>query len=795
LTNQETSHKPDTRVVELDIEGMTCASCVNRVERKLGKIEGVEATVNLPLESAHVTVPSTVTDQQLVDTVNATGYKATIRQAPAHALPHSAEVGDVRQHASKRATSEHAEHVAHGDDFGAHGDHTAHGEAPHGNHMEHGPAASTLFPRLVMAAILTVPVFAISMIPAFQFPNWGWVVAALALPVVSWAAWPFHRAAAINARHFASTMDTLVSIGVIAAYVYSAWQLFADPRITEHPGMEGMSGGLYFEVAAVVTTFLLLGRYLEANAKAKAGNALKALLNLGAKDATILVDGREQKVPADQLQVGDIFVVRPGEKVATDGVVAEGSSAVDASLVTGESVPVEVGPGSPVTGATINASGRLLVRATRVGSDTTLAQMGRLVSQAQTGKAPIARLADRISSVFVPIVLIIAVLTFVLWVVFSGDLNASFTAAVAVLVIACPCALGLATPVGLLTGTGRGAQLGILIKGPQVLEDTRHVDTILLDKTGTVTSGKLAVDHTIALNGQAEEDVLLLAGAVEAASEHPIAHAIAAAAKEAMPDAGLMPRVEGFTSAPGGGVKGTVALNGARKSVLVGRTGWLEENGVKPTPAQQETFAEQERAGATAIWVALDGQAAGIISLTDTIKPGSADAIRKLKELGIRPMLLTGDNAAVAAQVADAVGIAPDDVFAGVLPEGKVEAVRKLQDAGATVAMAGDGVNDAAALAQSDLGIAMGSGTDVAIEASDLTVMGSDLNQLVQAIELSRRTLSTIKTNLFWAFFYNAIGIPVAALGLLNPMIAGAAMAASSVLVVANSLRLRSFGK
>ncbi|MEC3851673.1 heavy metal translocating P-type ATPase [Paenarthrobacter ureafaciens] len=795
MTNQETFHKPDTRVVELDIEGMTCASCVNRVERKLGKIEGVEATVNLPLESAHVTVPSTVTDQQLVDTVNATGYKATIRQLPTQQPGHSVEVGDMQQHASKRGTGEHAEHVAHSDDFGAQGDHAAHGEAPHGNHMEHGPAASTLFPRLILAAILTVPVFAISMIPAFQFPNWGWVVAALALPVVSWAAWPFHRAAAINARHFASTMDTLVSIGVIAAYFYSAWQLFADPRITEHPGMEGMSGGLYFEVAAVVTTFLLLGRYLEANAKAKAGNALKALLNLGAKDATILVDGREQKVPADQLQVGDIFVVRPGEKVATDGVVAEGSSAVDASLVTGESVPVEVGPGSPVTGATINASGRLLVRATRVGSDTTLAQMGRLVSQAQTGKAPIARLADRISSVFVPIVLIIAVLTFVLWVVFSGDLNASFTAAVAVLVIACPCALGLATPVGLLTGTGRGAQLGILIKGPQVLEDTRHVDTILLDKTGTVTSGKLAVDHTIALNGQAEEDVLLLAGAVEAASEHPIAHAIAAAAKEAMPDAGLMPRVEGFTSAPGGGVKGTVSLNGARKSVLVGRTGWLEENGVKPTPAQQETFAEQERAGATAIWVALDGQAAGIVSLTDTIKLGSADAIRKLKELGIRPMLLTGDNAAVAAQVADAVGIAPDDVFAGVLPEGKVEAVRKLQDAGATVAMAGDGVNDAAALAQSDLGIAMGSGTDVAIEASDLTVMGSDLNQLVQAIELSRRTLSTIKTNLFWAFFYNAIGIPVAALGLLNPMIAGAAMAASSVLVVANSLRLRSFGK
>lgn len=792
-------HKPDFRVVELDIEGMTCASCVNRVERKLGKIEGVEATVNLPLESAHVTVPSTVTDQQLVDTVNATGYKATIRQTPTRQPRRTAPVAAAGD-ATYVAPAEHAhhaqpmEHGVHED----HGHHAAHGDdsGAHQNHMEHGPAASTLFPRLVTAAILTVPVFAISMIPALQFPNWGWVSAALALPVVSWAAWPFHRAAAINARHLASTMDTLVSIGVIAAYLFSAWQLFADPGMTEQPGTEAMAGGgLYFEVAAVVTTFLLLGRYLEANAKAKAGNALKALLNLGAKDATLLVDGKEQKIPADQLQVDDVFVVRPGEKIATDGVVTEGSSAVDASLVTGESVPVEVGPGSPVTGATINASGRLLVRATRVGSDTTLAQMGRLVSQAQTGKAPIARLADRISSVFVPIVLVIAVLTFVLWLVISGDLNASFTAAVAVLVIACPCALGLATPVGLLTGTGRGAQLGILIKGPQVLEDTRHVDTILLDKTGTVTSGKLAVHHTIALNGQAEEDVLLLAGAVEAASEHPIAHAIAAAAKETTPDAGNLPHVESFSSAPGGGVKGSVALDGSRKAVLVGRTGWLEENGVRPTTKQRETFAEQERGGATAIWVAVDDQAAGIVSLTDTIKPGSAEAIRKLKELGIRPMLLTGDNPAVAAQVAAAVEIAAEDVFAGVLPEGKVKAVRKLQEGGATVAMAGDGVNDAAALAQSDLGIAMGSGTDVAIEASDLTVMGSDLNQLVQAIELSRRTLATIKTNLFWAFFYNAIGIPVAALGFLNPMIAGAAMAASSVLVVANSLRLRSFGK
>ncbi|MEO3941072.1 heavy metal translocating P-type ATPase [Paenarthrobacter nicotinovorans] len=842
MSSQETFNQPAHRIIELDIEGMTCASCVNRVERKLGKLEGVEASVNLPLESAHVTVPATVTDQQIVDTVNATGYKATVRQAPppntreprphgtegsnhlkdheghghkstlhddgapkdtAQNSPagtehdHSGAAGGVRQHASKGGTTEHAEHGASGAAEANHTEHTQHTQhTAHEDHMAHGPAASTLRPRLIVAALLTIPVFAISMIPALQFANWGWVAGALALPVVSWAAWPFHRAAAVNARHFASTMDTLVSIGVIAAYLYSAWQLFADPRMTEHPGMESMSGGgLYFEVAAVVTTFLLLGRYLEANAKAKAGNALKALLNLGAKDATILVDGAEQKIPADQLLVDDVIVVRPGEKIATDGVVTDGASAVDASLVTGESVPVEVGPGSAVTGATINTSGRLLVRATRVGSDTTLAQMGRLVSQAQTGKAPIARLADRISSVFVPIVLVIALVTFLLWLFFSGDLNAAFTAAVAVLVIACPCALGLATPVGLLTGTGRGAQLGILIKGPQVLEDTRHVDTILLDKTGTVTSGKLAVDHTVGLNGYSSATVLTLAGAVEAASEHPIAHAIAASAQEATHDGGSLPRVEGFSSAPGGGVRGTVAFEGTTKTVVVGRSGWLEENGITLDSSQREALAAEENADATAIWVAVDGQPAGIISLSDTIKPGSAAAIQKLKDLGIRPILLTGDNAAVAAQVAAAVGISADDVFAGVLPEGKVEAVRKLQASGATVAMAGDGVNDAAALAQSDLGIAMGSGTDVAIEASDLTVMGSDLGQLVQAIELSRKTLSTIKTNLFWAFFYNAIGIPVAALGFLNPMIAGAAMAASSVLVVANSLRLRSFGK
>ena len=556
----------------------------------------------------------------------------------------------------------------------------------------------------------------------------------------------------------------------------------------------------------MVTTFLLLGRYLEANAKQKAGDALKALLNLGAKDATVLRDGREQQMPADQLAVGDIIVVRPGEKIATDGVVVEGSSAVDASLVTGESVPVEVGPDSPVTGATINTSGRLLVRATRVGAETTLAQMGRLVSQAQTGKAPIARLADRISSVFVPVVLAIAAVTFGAWLLAAApaindaELRAAFTAAVAVLVIACPCALGLATPVGLLTGTGRGAQLGILIKGPQVLEDTRTVDTILLDKTGTVTTGHLAVSGTAGFGAVTTAEVLRLAGAVEDASEHPIARAVAAAALSAERgygigssgiDAGALPAVVDFRSAPGGGVQGTVE----GRLVTAGRTGWLQENGIVPDPAQLEAFSKAESSGATAVWLAVDGKPAGIISLRDTVKPGSEAAISRLRRLGLRPILLTGDNAAVATQVAAAVGIAPEDVFAGVLPEGKVEAVRKLQAAGATVAMAGDGVNDAAALAQADLGIAMGSGTDVAIEAADLTVMGNDLGQVAQAIELSRRTLATIKTNLFWAFFYNAVGIPVAALGLLNPMIAGAAMAASSVLVVANSLRLRNFGK
>lgn len=767
LLDQQLLDRAGSRVIDLDIEGMTCASCVNRVERRLGKLDGVEASVNLPLESARVSVPADITDDQITATVAAAGYKATVRSGRYPGTP----VEDAG--------------------------------LPAGTGFPAATAAPSLRPRLVVAAVLTVPVFAISMIPALQFPNWGWVAAILALPVVAWAAWPFHRAAAINARHLASTMDTLVSIGVIAAYSFSVGQLLADPGMTEHPAAEGMgSGGLYFEVASVVTTFLLLGRYLEANAKRKAGDALKALLDLGAKDATVLRGGTEHKIPADQLALGDVIVVRPGEKIAADGVVIDGASAVDASLVTGESVPVEVGPDSQVTGATINTSGRLLVRATRVGSETTLAQMGRLVSAAQTGKAPIARLADRITAVFVPVVLVIAALTFGAWLiaaapaVSAGEVRAAFTAAVAVLVIACPCALGLATPVGLLTGTGRGAQLGILIKGPQVLEDTRTVDTILLDKTGTVTTGRLAVDGVQSFGPHSEAEVLRLAGAVENASEHPIARAIAAAALGAAAgrvnnDGAGLPAVAGFRSAPGGGVDGTV--DGRR--VVAGRTGWLLESGVAPAPAQREALGAAEDSGATAVWVAVDGEIAGIISLRDTVKPGSAAAVTRLRELGLRPILLTGDNATVAAQVAAAVGISPRDVFAGVLPAGKVEAVRTLQAAGATVAMAGDGVNDAAALAQADLGIAMGSGTDVAIEAADLTVMGNDLGQVAQAIELSRRTLGTIKTNLFWAFFYNAVGIPVAALGLLNPMIAGAAMAASSVLVVANSLRLRSFGK
>jgi len=754
------------RIVELDIQGMTCASCVGRVERKLGKIEGVEALVNLPLESARITVPEDVSDEQLIATIQSAGYQASLKADPYA----NAGTGAARDTETAEGSPEAIEE----------------GMSPGTGHADVA-SKSDLKRRLIVGAIFTVPLFIISMIPAAQFAHWGWVALVLATPVVFWSAWPFHRAAALNARHFASTMDTLVSLGVLAAYFFSLWQLVADPSITAHTGMSMSEHALYFETAGVVATFLLLGRYLEARAKSRAGDALKTLLDLGAKEATVLRNGVETRIAASELVPGDEFVVRPGEKIATDGFVVTGHSALDTALVTGESVPVEVGPHDTVTGATINSSGRLLVRATRVGKDTTLAQMGRLVSEAQTGKAPIARLADRISAVFVPIVLVIAALTFVLWLVFTGDLNAAFAASVAVLVIACPCALGLATPIGLLVGTGRGAQLGILIRGPQVLEDTRKIDTVLLDKTGTITEGNLSVTSITPAEGFSRGELLALAGAVESGSEHPIAHAIVAAARAKAP----LPAATSFTSAPGGGVRAAVGT----RAVVAGRESWLAENGIELTDAHRAGLAAAQQSGATSIMIGVDGSFAGLVNLTDTIKESSAAAIARLRELGLRPVLLTGDNAAVAKQVAARVGIAPEDVFADVFPAGKAEAVRTLQNRGQVVAMVGDGVNDAPALAQADLGIAMGSGTDVAIEAADLTIMGNDLTQVAQSIELSRKTLGTIKINLFWAFAYNTAGIPIAALGFLNPMIAGAAMAASSVLVVANSLRLRSFAR
>lgn len=761
--SSETTLNEDTRIVELDIQGMTCASCVGRVERKLGKIDGVEALVNLPLESARLTVPASVTDQQLVETVESAGYQAQLKADP-YATTSVSEAEDQSDSTDDKPTTRR---------LGA--DHTT------------GHGGSRLKTRLIVAAIFTVPLFIISMIPGAQFPHWGWVALVLATPVTFWSAWPFHRAAAINARHLASTMDTLVSIGVLAAYFFSVWQLIKDPGMTAHTGMSMSDHALYFETAGVVATFLLLGRWLEERAKSRAGDALKSLLDLGAKEAVVVRDGVEVKIPAADLVPGDEFVTRPGEKIATDGYVVSGHSAIDTALVTGESVPIEVGPDDTVIGATINTSGRLLIRATRVGKDTTLAQMGRLVSEAQTGKAPIARLADRISAVFVPIVLVIAVTTFVLWLVISGDMDSAFTASVAVLVIACPCALGLATPIGLLVGTGRGAQMGILIRGPQILEDTRKIDTVLLDKTGTVTEGNLSVTSVSPRGDISEAELLALAAAAESGSEHPIAHAIVSAATENAP----VIEPTAFTSAPGGGVRATVDSH----TVVVGRISWLEENGVALTSADLTDLAAAQETGATSIMVAVDGTFSGLINLTDTVKKSSAAAIAKLQELGLRPVLLTGDNAAVAKRVAAQVGIAPEDVYADVFPDGKAQIVRDLQAQGRVVTMVGDGVNDAPALAQADLGIAMGSGTDVAIEAADITIMGNDLTQVGQSIELSRKTLRTIKTNLFWAFLYNTIGIPIAAFGFLNPMIAGAAMAASSVLVVANSLRLRSFGK
>ncbi len=749
------------RTLELEITGMTCSSCVSRVEKKLGKLEGVDASVNLALETATVHVPAGVSDEQVVETVEKAGYGATLRNAPGDDDEAAADGPDAMTRVAGREASSLR-------------------------------SPESLRRRLLVAAAFSVPVFVISMLPGFQFPHWGWVVAVLSLPVVTWAAWPFHRSAAINARHLTSTMDTLVSLGVSAAYLFSLWNLLREPGMTAGAmlghAMDMSGHQLYFETGALVTAFLLLGRYLEARAKARSGEALRALLELGAKDAVVLRDGVETDLPAEQLRPGDLIVVRPGEKIAADGVVVDGRSAVDTSLLTGESLPVEVEVGDTVTGATINTNGRLLVEATRVGSDTTLAQMGRMVARAQSSKAPVARLADRISGVFVPIVLVLALATLIGWLLLTGDVNAAFVAAVSVLVIACPCALGLATPTALLTGTGRGAQLGILIKGAEVLEDTRTVDTVVLDKTGTVTSGQLSVAAVTPVSGYSRDQVLDLAATVEQHSEHPIARAVAAATPHRFP-------VSGFVSAPGGGVRAHVTDGMHSRSVVVGRTTWLAENGVRLDGAQLDALRRAQEGGFTTILVAVDGALVGFVDLRDTVKDDARAAIARLKELGLRPMLLTGDNEPVARAVAAEAGIAAEDAVADVSPEGKVAVVRDLQDDGRVVAMVGDGVNDAAALAQADLGIAMGAGTDAAIEAADITVVRSDVGSVPTAIALSRRTLSIIKSNLFWAFAYNTVAVPVAAAGLLNPVIAGAAMAFSSVFVVLNSLRLRGFGR
>ncbi|PSL52808.1 Cu+-exporting ATPase [Saccharothrix carnea] len=735
----------DTRI-ELAITGMTCASCASRIERKLNKLDGVTATVNYATEKARVTFPEDVDPQTLVAQVEAAGYQA--------ALP----VVEREQ-----------------------------ADAP----AEQDPTAA-LRQRLIVSTVLAVPVVVLAMVPALQFTYWQWISLTLAAPVLVWGAWPFHRAAWANLRHGAATMDTLISMGTIAAFAWSLYALLFGtagvPGMT-HPFELTISrtdgaGAIYLEVAAGVTVFILAGRYFEARSKRRAGAALRALLELGAKDVAVLRDGREVRIPVGDLAVGDRFVVRPGEKIATDGVVAEGSSAVDASMLTGESVPVEVGPGDAVVGATVNAGGRLVVRATRIGGDTQLAQMARLVEDAQNGKAEAQRLADRISAVFVPVVIALAVGTLAFWLGAGGGASAAFTAAVAVLIIACPCALGLATPTALLVGTGRGAQLGILIKGPEVLESTRRVDTVVLDKTGTVTTGRMSLVSVHTASGIGEDEVLRLAGALEHASEHPIAKAVASGAAERVGD---LPEVEGFQNLEGLGVQGVVDGH----AVIVGRERLLAEWSVHLDGALAEAKRAAEEKGRTAVLVAWDGEARAVLVVADTVKPTSAEAVRQLRSLGLTPVLLTGDNEAAARAVAAEVGIT--EVVAEVLPEDKVDVVARLQAEGKVVAMVGDGVNDAAALAKADLGLAMGTGTDAAIEASDLTLVRGDLLAAADAIRLARRTLGTIKGNLFWAFAYNVAALPLAAAGLLNPMIAGAAMAFSSVFVVSNSLRLRGF--
>ncbi|MEU6124897.1 heavy metal translocating P-type ATPase [Streptomyces sp. NPDC047123] len=768
---------PGGSEVELAVGGMTCASCSSRIEKKLNRMAGVTATVNLAAEKAKVSYADGVEVGQLIALVEKLGYTAE------EIVPPAPDPGDDDT-APAPTTADITE-------------------------------PDTLRQRLIVSALLALPVVLLAMVPALQFDSWQWLSLTLAAPVVVWGGLPFHRAAFTNLRHGAATMDTLVSVGTLAAFGWSLWALFVGDAgmpgmrhgfdLTASPG-EGAST-IYLEVAAGVITFILLGRWLEARSKRRAGAALRALLALGAKDVAVLRDGAEVRVPVGRLAVGDRFVVRPGETVATDGTVVEGASAVDASMLTGESVPVDVGAGDAVTGGTVNTAGRLVVRATRIGSDTSLARMARLVEDAQTGKAQVQRLADRIAGVFVPVVLLIAIGTLGGWLGATGDVTAAFTAAVAVLIIACPCALGLATPTALMVGTGRGAQLGILIKGPEVLESTRRVDTVVLDKTGTVTTGRMELTdvHVTEVTGvtgvtgtagdarsteAAEKLLLRLAGALEHASEHPVARAVAAGAAERLGiPAGELPVPEHFENVAGSGVRGTVDGH----AVLVGRARLLADAGVTGLDAVAGPRDDAQAAGRTAVLVAWDGVARGVLAVADAVKETSPQAVRELRALGLTPVLLTGDNRAVADTVARAVGIAGDAVFAEVLPQDKVEVVRRLQGEGKVVAMVGDGVNDAAALATADLGLAMGTGTDAAIEAGDLTLVRGDLRVAADAIRLSRKTLAIIKGNLFWAFGYNVAALPLAAAGLLNPMIAGAAMAFSSVFVVTNSLRLRSF--